>query len=186
MFISTIQEECMVHFILPWNDVFFIWTINELYYTFIWVLSSHSRVSDSCGDVTIDCEGLRILAYTLHSPSINKGSLVCHAYSDTGFVNLRRPVTYLLPNVWQQSCHYMFTDSSLSRPIISRMQGERCTNSFYMSSSLLKIYPVADGWTIRKWYNYLHVCLQESGNKVQPRSLFVISNYHATAAVAQW
>ena len=84
---------CIVLFILQWNDVFFIWTINELCYTYIWGLSSHSRVFHSCGDVTIDCEGLRILTYTLHSTLIGEGSLVCHTYSDMGFVHssLSRP-----------------------------------------------------------------------------------------------
>ena len=146
---------CMVLFILPWNDVFFIWTINELYYTYIWGLSSHSRVFHSCGDVTIDCEGLRILTYTLHSTLIGEGSLVCHAYSDMGFVH-----------------------SSLSRPRIESRSPECKANVlptlYTCLSSLLNIYPVADGWTIRKWYNYFHVYLKESGNKFQS-SFFIIS-----------
>ena len=153
----------MVHFILPWNDVFFIWTINELYYTYIWGLSSHSRVFHSCGDVTIDCEGLRILTYTLHSPLIDEGSLVCHAYSYTSFVNLRGPVTHLLPNVWQQSCHYMFNDSSLSRPRIEFRSPECKANALklflHVFSSLLNMYPFSDCSTIRKWYNFMQVCL---------------------------
>ena len=70
------------------NETMFssFFTINELCYTYIWGLSSHSRVFHSCGDVTIDCEGLRILTYTLHSPLISECSLMCHAYSDTGFI----------------------------------------------------------------------------------------------------
>ena len=98
--------------------------------------------------------------------------------------------SHLLPNVWQQSCNYVFNGWSLSRPRIEFRPPECKANALklfiHVFSSLLNIYPIADGWTIRKWYNYLHVCLQESGNKFQSRGLCFISFYHATAAVAQW
>ena len=53
---------------------------------FVWCLSSHSRIFQSYGDVTITGEGLQILTYMYARPSrplSSEGSLACHAYGDT-------------------------------------------------------------------------------------------------------
>ena len=48
---------------------------------FVWGLSSHSRISQSYGDVTITGEGLQILTYALQSwPLSIEGSLAYHTY----------------------------------------------------------------------------------------------------------
>ena len=158
------------------NETMFssFFTINELCYKYIWRLSSHWRVFHSCGGVTIDCEGLRILTYTLHSPLLSEGSLLCHAYSDTGCI-CSSPRT-----------RDMFNGSSLSRPRIEFRSPECKANALklflHVFSSLLSIYPVADSWTIRKWYNFMHVTmLKRIWKHISVTRL--VSNYHATAAV---
>ena len=59
------------------------------------VLSSHSRIFHSYGDVTIADEGLQILTYARHSwPWSSEGSLTCHTYWPTLYNgHLRGPVT---------------------------------------------------------------------------------------------
>ena len=48
-------------------------------------LSSHLRIIQSYGDVTIAGEGLQILTYARHSwPLRSEGSLACHGYCDMG------------------------------------------------------------------------------------------------------
>ena len=54
---------------------------------FVWCLSSHSRIFQSYGDVTITGEGLHSLTYMYAWPSrplSSEDSLACHAYCDTG------------------------------------------------------------------------------------------------------
>ena len=66
--------------------------------TFVCGISSHSRIFDSYGDVTIAGERLQIVTYAWHLWSLSsKGSLACHTYCDTGHPfmmgHLRGPVT---------------------------------------------------------------------------------------------
>ena len=50
-----------------------------------WSLSSHSRIFQSYGDVTIAGEGLQFFTYARHSwPLSSEGSLTCHTYCYTG------------------------------------------------------------------------------------------------------
>ena len=49
------------------------------------VLTSHSKMFHSNGEVTITGEGLQILSYTLHTwPLSSEGYLECHTYCHTG------------------------------------------------------------------------------------------------------
>ena len=81
---------------------------------FVWGFSFHSWIFHSYGDVTIAGQGLQILTYTRHSWPLNtEGSLACHTYCDTGhpFIMVISEYpwhSYLLPGVWQWSCHYLF------------------------------------------------------------------------------
>ena len=52
---------------------------------FGWGLSSHPRIFNSYGDVSIACKGLLILTYARHLWPMNSGvSLACHTYCETG------------------------------------------------------------------------------------------------------
>ena len=90
--------------------------------------SSQSRIFHSFGDVTITDEGL-ILVYAWHSWLLsNEGSLVCHTYCDTGhpfmWSSPRTNNTHLLPNNWQWSCHYLFSNLSPSSCEAKAVQNE--------------------------------------------------------------
>ena len=62
-----------------------LYTFWYKYDLFVWILSPHSRIFHSYGDVTIAGEGLQILTYTRHSwPLSSEGSLTCHTYCDMG------------------------------------------------------------------------------------------------------
>ena len=80
----------------------------------VWSLSSHSRIFNSYGDVTIAGEGLQILTYAQHLwPLSSEGSLTCHTHCDAGLpfimVISEDPWhSHLMPSVWQWSCHYLF------------------------------------------------------------------------------
>ena len=53
--------------------------IPENIFFFVWILSSHSRIFHSFGDVTITGEGQQILTYVRHLwPLSSEGSLACH------------------------------------------------------------------------------------------------------------
>ena len=71
--------------------------------------SSHSRIFNSYGDVTIAGEGLQILTCARHSWQLSsEGSLACHTYCDTGhpfiMVISEDPWhSHLLPSVWHQA-----------------------------------------------------------------------------------
>ena len=87
-----------------------------------WGFSFHSRIFYSYGDVTIADEGLQILTYARHSwPLSSEGYLSCHTYCYTGhpfiMVIYEDPWhSYLLPNVWRWSCHYLFCRNQGSKP----------------------------------------------------------------------
>ena len=72
----------------------FIWHLR----LFIWGFSSHLRIFQSYGDVTMTGEGLLILTYARHLWPLNsEGSLACHTYCmwhRASFYNghLQRPV----------------------------------------------------------------------------------------------
>ena len=52
---------------------------------FVWAFSSHSRIFQSSGDVTIADEGLQILTYARFSWLLShEGCLPCHTFFDTG------------------------------------------------------------------------------------------------------
>ena len=81
---------------------------------FVWCFFlSHSRIVYWYKDVTIAGEGLQILTFARHTwPLRSEGSLVCHAYCDTGHlfikVSLQDPWhSQPLPSVWQWSRHYL-------------------------------------------------------------------------------
>ena len=59
---------------------FCVCVISKPYFClFVWSFSSHSRILQSFGDVTIAGEGLQILTYTRHLwPLSSEGSLACH------------------------------------------------------------------------------------------------------------
>ena len=85
-----------------------------IYFLFVWGFSSHSRIFQSYGDVTITGERLQILTYAWHLwPLSSKGFKAWHIYSDTAhpfmMVISEDPWTsHLLASVWQWSCHYLF------------------------------------------------------------------------------
>ena len=97
------------HFLMTEGNILTV-TIDQ----FVWGFSFHSWIFHSYGDVTIAGQGLQILTYTRHSWPLNtEGSLACHTYCDTGhpFIMVISEYpwhSYLLPGVWQWSCHYLF------------------------------------------------------------------------------
>ena len=81
---------------------------------FVKGFTSHSRIFNSYGNVTITSEGAQILTFARHAwPLSFEGSLACHTYFDTGHPFIMNtsedPLhSHLLPSVWQWSCHYLF------------------------------------------------------------------------------
>ena len=56
-----------------------------IFFLFVWDLSSHSRIFQSYGDVTITGEVLHILTFARQLlPFSSEGSLACHTYCDIG------------------------------------------------------------------------------------------------------
>ena len=52
---------------------------------YIWGFPSHSRISHSCGEITIGRKGLQFSIYARYSWALSsKGSLPCHTYCDRG------------------------------------------------------------------------------------------------------
>ena len=93
-----------------WNFKFLFVKILCVCLVFFFV---YSRIVYWHKDVTIAGEGLQILTFARHTwPLRSEGSLVCHAYCDTGHlfikVSLQDPWhSQLLPSVWQWSRHYL-------------------------------------------------------------------------------
>ena len=83
---------------------------------FVWSFSSHLRIFNSFGDVTIAGEGLQILTYMYarHFWSLSReDSLAFDIYCDTGhpFIMVISGYpwrSHLLPSVWQWNFHYLF------------------------------------------------------------------------------
>ena len=129
----------------PWNAVhmtwsrnvvkgklsFLIWSRDTFVCLFVWSFSSHSRIFQSFGDITIAGEGLPILTYAQHLwPSSSSGWLACHTYCDTGhlfiMVIFEDPWhSHLMPSVCQWNCHYL-SRLGFEHPTF-RLRGE-CSN----------------------------------------------------------
>ena len=120
---------------------------------FVWSLSSHSRIFQSYGDVTIAGEGLQILTYAWHSwPSSSGGPFIIVISEDPWH-------SHLLPSVWQCSCMSLPVFLRLrsvateDRTPISRMRGARSTSkpprrsTYSQTSCTCKIGCDIDYWT---------------------------------------
>ena len=80
---------------------------------FVWGFSTHSRIFQSFGDVTIGGKILQILTYARHSwPLSSQGPWTCHTYCDKcqPFIMVISDdprQSHMLPSIWQLRCHYL-------------------------------------------------------------------------------
>ena len=131
---------------------------NNFVCLFVGIVSSHSRIFHSYGDVTTTGERFQILTYARHLwPLSSEVFLACHTYCDTGhpFIvviteDLRH--SHLLPSVGQWNCHYLYLPLRLVEAGIVC-----CTFSYVLYSSGVEQSVIPKSKMARDKYEYASI-----------------------------